>query len=245
MKTNFANAVLITGLILLASFSFAAGYFLNSDEKVITTKAVHIELEHLEASTTIPIAAVYTSNDGMQEGIISKLTVEIGDGKGRVLVNIDDVLAGTDTQESAKVATRAAEAYLEADFSNKDIIFTIESDEAGVVSGPSAGAAMAVALILTAEGDEINKAVAITGAIPFDGVEDGRIIAVSGILAKAAAAKEKGITVFLVPEGQSTQEACTAVDGATQCGVVDVKTQVGIDIIEVATLEEALKHFYM
>jgi len=223
---NRADIVLAIGLIFLASFSFVTGYLLSVQTITGADTAQPIQLEAAEPGTSmaIPIAAVYIGNDGLQKGIISTLTVELIEGRGRVLVNIDDVLTGTDTQESARTAVEAVEAYLSVDFSEVDIIFTIDSD-AQAISGPSAGSAMAIALALATEDREINDGAAITGTISAD----GRIGLVDGVLDKAIAAREYGATVFLIPAGHFDEAALEA--------------QVDIDIIEVADLAEALDYF--
>ena len=223
---NYADIVLAIGLLFLASFSFVSGYFLSTElnESAPITAPAPIELAEAGEFTEIPIAAVYTDGEGVQKGIISTLTVELVEGIGRVLVNIDDIYAGTDTQESARIAVGAVERYLGIDFSEVDIIFTIESD-AQTISGPSAGSAMAVALVLATRGEEINCDVAITGTISAD----GSLGMVDGVLAKAIAARESGYTEFLVPTGPFDEAVLEA--------------QANIDIVEVANLAEALEHF--
>ena len=230
------DIVLAICLVFLACFSFAAGYLLNVvDGEQVTVMAAQPDLDIIEASAEIPITAIDVEGNGS----VSFLTVEIVEGKGRILVSINDVLAGTDTQQSAIVATWAAEYYLGVDFSNKDIIYTIRSD-AALLSGPSAGAAMATALILVAENIPIRSDAMITGTISTDGT----IGFVDGIVAKATAAQEYGAELFLVPKGQASQVVCDHSTFFGYCEDVSIEEQAGIEVEEVSNLAEAMEYFY-
>ena len=63
------------------------------------------------------------------------------------------------------------------------------------VDGPSAGAAMAVAVLSAVRGDQIDNKVAITGELSVHGA----IKPVGGVTAKIAAAVEAGATRVLIP----------------------------------------------
>ncbi|MEM2536229.1 MAG: S16 family serine protease [Candidatus Hadarchaeales archaeon] len=67
------------------------------------------------------------------------------------------------------------------------------------IDGPSAGAAITVALLSVLENRRIREGYVVTGTIE----EDGKIGQVGGIFYKALAAAKKGATHFLVPKGQS------------------------------------------
>jgi len=83
---------------------------------------------------------------------------------------------------------------------------------------------------------------------------DGSVGQVAGILEKATAAKELGANIFIVPEGQSTQvllkpnETCVRKFGFIFCEttyekeVLNIGETVGISIIEVSTVEDAMKY---
>lgn len=142
--------------------------------------------------------------DNTGKGITSILTVSVKDGNGLVLVNINNLVAGTDTQESARLAARTASEYTHIDTSTLDITYSIDAD-ASSISGASAGAAMTVATIAALQDKDLNPKVSITGAIHLD----GNITVVGSVPAKAEAVKEKGITTFLVPESQSYENVYT------------------------------------
>ncbi|MBC8498603.1 hypothetical protein ISS40_02115 [Candidatus Bathyarchaeota archaeon] len=81
------------------------------------------------------------------------------------------------------------------------MILTITSDqETEVVDGPSAGAAITVALISAITDATLNEETYMTGTIS----SDGSIGPVGGIPEKALAAAKSGATHFYVPQGQGT-----------------------------------------
>jgi ATP-dependent Lon protease len=120
------------------------------------------------------------------------------DGKGELIVTgqIGDVM-----QESARAALSYARAHL-ASFGikknileNKDIHIHVP---AGAIpkDGPSAGIAMATALISVLINKPINKDVAMTGEITLR----GRVLPVGGLKEKALGALRAGIRTIIIPE---------------------------------------------
>ena len=227
---RYADLALVICLVFLASFSFAAGFFLSSDEQIITNNVVKFSSDELKASASVAIAAIDSNGDGL----ISTLTAEIRSGEGRILVNIGNVQTGYDTQQSAIIAVMAAREYLSADFSNVDIIFTIESN-AVVVSGPSAGAAMATALVMAIEEKPVGPVV-ITGTV----YANGSIGQVDGVLAKAIAARRSGADLFLVPLGQAVIQDCSS----GVCEFINLEAEAHIDVEEVSSLADVIAYFY-
>ena len=86
---------------------------------------------------------------------------------------------------------------------------------------------------------------------------DGSIGPVSEILEKAKAAKRTGATIFLVPlqEGKEvvyeTTEHCEKYGGTEFCTQetvprrVDINKESGIEIIEVSSIDEAMKYYFI
>ncbi len=133
------------------------------------------------------------------EGVVLKCTIEIVEGEGRVLVNTQPKI-GIDLQASARTAVLVAERVTGLSLSNSDVIVSIYADQpVEVVDGPSAGAAIAIALIAAINGEKLNETVYITGTIDVDGA----IGPVGGIIEKALAAARAGGKLFIVPKGQS------------------------------------------
>ncbi len=197
-------------------------------------------------STIIKVPAV--DKDG--NGVMATLSVETSSGVGRTLVDINQITFWTDTQNSIRIARYVAENLTGIDASNYDILYSIQAN-ASAIEGPSAGAAMGVATVLELENKTSRNDVSITGTID----EYGNVGQVSGIVEKAKAAKEEGMNLFLVPKGQKMytsyvqEKKCENYVFTTICRTetipktFDVEKQVGIEVIEVKNIQEALKYF--
>jgi len=92
-------------------------------------------------------------------------------------------------QHSERIAVRVVQDRIGFDFSKYDVIFAIHAPNAHIVDGPSAGVAVAVALVAAIEGRKAPDNLTVTGTIQ----ENGSIGPVGGIFAKAEAAAESGI----------------------------------------------------
>ncbi len=187
------------------------------------------------------------------EGTVMKINVDIRDGKGLVLVNTE-IPIGADFQTSAKIAVKIAQEYTKIDLSNKDIIFSITSnnnEELQAVDGPSAGGAMTVLLIEDIQGKSINDKILMTGTIE----SDGTIGRVGGIAEKADAAGKYGAKTFLVPQGQAItqiqtcQESKNCVFIYRSCTLEEkplspiMEEKYGMEVIEVNDIKSVLDHF--
>jgi len=197
--------------------------------------------------TSIVIPAV----DEEGNGLTTVLTVQIVPGDGRVLANIDKLLFWTDTQNSIRTSSKVASNITGVNLSNYDIIYTITTN-ATSVEGPSAGTALTIATIAAIWKKDIDQRVFITGAINHDGT----IGPVGQVLEKAKAAKDAGARLLLVPLMQSqeityeTRKYCEQIGPAQICTdekvpqKVNISEEVGIKIIEVNDVQEALKYFF-
>jgi len=200
--------------------------------------------------SSLSISMKIPAVDSEGNGVVTRLKVEEKPGEGRVLVDINQLLFWIDTQESIRVAQRVAQNYTQLDLSKVDLIYAIEAN-ASVIGGPSAGAALTIATIALLENKTLRQDVMITGTIE----PDGSIGPVGGIIAKAEAAKEAGIKLFLVPEGQAVQtyfkpvEHCERFGPITYCRTeykaerINVSEKVGIEVKEVENVGEALDYF--
>ncbi|RLJ01791.1 MAG: hypothetical protein DRP11_03865 [Candidatus Aenigmatarchaeota archaeon] len=207
--------------------------------------------EKTEVKEFVPgkIGMLIPAVDENGEGVVVGLTVEVKEGEGRLLTNIENLLFFLDTQNSINVAKHLAENYTGIDTSDKDIIYSVDINRSGIIEGDSAGAAMAIATIAALEGNDLNSSVMITGAID----SNGRILQVGSVYEKALAASEAGAELFLVPKNQKVfrelrrVKTCEMIDGVEYCEIkyryVTPESLGEMEIKEVATLEEALKYF--
>lgn len=203
----------------------------------------------IESSVDILIPAV----DNSGNGVTMTLTVQKRGGYGETLINIDNLIFWSDTQASIRTAKSVAERLTGIETRDINLVYLIRSNNASVVGGPSAGAALTIATIAALENKTINESVVITGAINADGT----IGQVGGITEKAAAAKASGATLFLVPEGQSVdttlvpRRTCRTIAGFNYCSTTyvqtttDVSETVGIQVREVSTIRDAEKYFFV
>ncbi|HOT95426.1 MAG TPA: hypothetical protein PK089_09605, partial [Methanoregulaceae archaeon] len=134
-----------------------------------------------------------------QEGTLINISVEIGPGRGRVLVHTTPLM-GEVFQDAANTAVFVAQARTGRDLSRSDVIVSIVADEeVPAVNGGSAGALMTLLMISAIEGSPVRSDVTLTGTID----QTGRIGAIGGVLEKAEAAKKKGKTLFMLPRENS------------------------------------------
>ncbi len=190
--------------------------------------------------------------DNAGNGVTAALTARVQPGRGLVLVSVNNARPAPDTQASALTAARVAANLTGRSLDTVDVVFSVQAD-AQVVEGPSAGAAMAVAAAAALEGRSLNPRGAITGTIE----PDGSIGSVGAVEEKARAARDDGITLFLVAPGQNTAgrqsepvRQCFTEDSLRLCTVdyqeqrVDLGGRLGIRVAEVATAKEALGLLY-
>ncbi|MBU5575190.1 MAG: S16 family serine protease [Candidatus Aenigmatarchaeota archaeon] len=189
--------------------------------------------------------------DENNKGVLTELIVEIQPGSGKILTNIDKIKFWVDTQDSIQTAKKIAEEITRINTNNIDIIYTIKTDNATLVGGSSAGAAITIATIAALKNKSINQSIIITGTIE----KDGSIGEVGGILEKIKAAKSKGVSIFLIPEENFKQDIYTPVEkcinqnGYEICekryekkNIKDIVIE-GIQVIAVNNIYDALKYF--
>jgi len=189
------------------------------------------------------------------KGIVMKAEVELTPGDGKILINTKPNI-GIDLQASVRIAAAVAERYVGVSFGNTNIIISIiANEEVKIVDGPSAGAAITIAIISAITGQAINNTVYITGTIN----SDGSIGQVGGIVEKALASAENGCKLFLVPKGQSQVQILVPVEKDIGKGIklivyqyrtVNVQQYLkslgyNMSVIEVGNIIEALKYMLL
>jgi len=246
-RTN-SKKIIIVGVILIIALAFIGSRYIRI-EKTEIKKEIQLPTNYSTQERYVKIYVPAVDSEG--KGVATVLKVGIKPGDGKVLVDVNNILFWLDTQQSIQTAKRVAEEVTKVDLSKFDLIYSLENINASVVEGPSAGAALTIATIAVIEGKELTTKVMITGTIN----PDGSIGPVGGIIPKAQAAKEIGATTFLVPEGQGTQvnyvpeEKCEQMGYFTFCTTIykkkieNVGKSVGIDVIEVKDIREAMKYF--
>ena len=189
--------------------------------------------------------------DNQGKGVVGNVSVEIQPGKGRILINTEP-LTGVYTQDSERIAVQVTSEITKFDFSQYDAIYTIKTPNANIVEGPSAGSMMTLATIAAIEGKTLSSSFSMTGTIQ----EDHTIGKIGGVLTKAKSAADSGVTVFLIPKGQSIQYEYVRKTKTPSPGwvvetieplEVDIKElakERGMQVYEVSTIEEAVKYAF-
>ena len=200
-------------------------------------------------SAWIIAPAVYQA-DGGYAGSVTNITVFVTEGWGDVYVSTSS-LTQEDFQGAATAAARVVSKLLNVDFTRYNFYFKVKSDSV-IVGGPSAGVAMAVAVYSALTGAPINRSVAVTGMLS----PDGSVGPVGGVYEKAQAVAQHGARVFLIPPGQSL--VTTYREVVRRVGPFRIRTfepqvinlteyaarNLGLVVVEVSTLEEALTYFF-
>jgi len=192
---------LIVGATLVSTVLFGPqkpgmGLFGNYSQQQATYQPGNFTTIALPARSNINVIAV-TENG---EGIIGHADVEIIQGRGRVLVNTNPFIE-PDTQQSAETATRVAADITGKKLDAYDVIISFNMSDNGtqaqVLGGPSAGAAITLAVLSAIEGKPLRSDISATGTVE----KDGTIGPVGAVFEKAQAAGKAGIKTFFIPEG--------------------------------------------
>ncbi len=162
--------------------------------------------------------------DDDDKGNLIQLEIIIKSGRGDLFLNVANVLFDETLQSSAQTAIKVAREVTGTSLADKDVLIYIKAPvetRDTIVSGGSAGSAIALAAIAAMQGKTLRGDVLITGSIR----EDHSIGRIGGARAKSLAAKQHGAVLFLVPIGQKSEVG-----------------DIGIEIREVRTIEDAARY---
>ncbi|MCB9361847.1 hypothetical protein H6504_00285 [Candidatus Woesearchaeota archaeon] len=195
----------------------------------IITILILLVLPLASAQKTMPILAIKATDDFNETGSIARIFLDKQPGSGRVFIDTIPI-SKADTQMSTRLANRIACDITKNSCEHKDFFYTIRAGSS-IIGGPSASAAAAIITVADIDNLEINEGVSITGTI-----NSGNIIGpVGGLPEKIRAAKAANLTTVLIPKGESIVPQENETINLTILG-----DELGINVIEVGTLEEAL-----
>lgn len=150
-------------------------------------------------------------------------------GKGRMSItgNLKDVMKESISAANSYVRSRSVQFGIKPPIFEKTDVHIHVPDGATPKDGPSAGAAMGLAIVSVLTGIPIRKDIAMTGEITLR----GRVTAIGGLKEKLLAALRSGVKTVLIPQENEKD-------------LVDVPQSVkdGLEIIPVSTMDEVLKH---
>ena len=240
-KIKIKKSEITFAVIVVFISGFAAGTYFD--------QRAQEQLRHPDIGGEIVANMLLPAVDSEGNGVVGTLSTTVKPGTGKILVDASRVLNYLDIQLSARVAATAASNYAKVNLSNLDIIYTIKVN-ASIIEGPSAGASMALSVLLALENMTADD-IAITGTINAD----GSIGKVGSILEKGRVAKDNGAKMYMVPAGQSTIESTVRNTTCSRAGAMDVckvnyisetiniGQYLGMEVHEVRNLHEAYQHF--
>jgi ATP-dependent Lon protease len=160
-------------------------------------------------------------------GDLLQIEVSLVPGKGGLTLTgqLGDVMKESASAALSVVRSRAESLGIDTDFLQKQDVHLHVPDGATPKDGPSAGIAMATALVSTLTKNPVRANVAMTGEITLR----GRVSAIGGLKEKLLAAIRGGITTVIIPE-ENRKDLADIPDNVTQ----------GMKIVPVRWIDEVL-----
>ena len=148
-------------------------------------------------------------------------------GKGRMSItgNLKEVMKESISAAASYVRARATKFGIKPTAFDKTDVHLHVPEGATPKDGPSAGVAMAVAIVSVLTGVPIRKDLAMTGEITLR----GRVLPIGGLKEKLLAALRSGIKTVLIPQ-----------ENEKDLAEVPQNVKSGLEIIPVSTVDEVL-----
>ncbi|MEM7461988.1 MAG: endopeptidase La [Pseudomonadota bacterium] len=150
-----------------------------------------------------------------------------GKGKMTVTGNLRDVMKESISAAASYVRSRAIDFGVEPPLFDRTDIHVHVPEGATPKDGPSAGVAMATAIVSIMTGIPVRSNVAMTGEITLR----GRVLPIGGLKEKLLAALRGGITKVLIPE-----------ENAKDLPEIPDNVKNGLEIVPVSNIDEVLSH---
>ena len=159
------------------------------------------------------------------------LTVEgvMMPGRGRMTVtgNLREVMKESISAAASYVRSRAVDFGFEPPMFDKRDIHVHVPEGATPKDGPSAGIAMATAIVSIVTGIPVRRDIAMTGEVTLR----GRVLPIGGLKEKLLAALRGGLKTVLIPE-----------ENAKDLAEIPDNVKSGLEIIPVTRMDEVLAH---
>ncbi|MGO4705476.1 endopeptidase La [Microvirga sp. 2MCAF38] len=150
-----------------------------------------------------------------------------GKGKMTVTGNLRDVMKESISAAASYVRSRAVDFGVEPPMFDRKDIHVHVPEGATPKDGPSAGIAMATAIVSVFTGIPVRRDIAMTGEVTLR----GRVLPIGGLKEKLLAALRGGIKKVLIPEENSKD-------------LIDLPASVknGLEIVPVSRMDQVLQH---
>jgi ATP-dependent Lon protease len=155
--------------------------------------------------------------------------VSLPGGKGRMTVtgNLKDVMKESISAAASYVRSRAVDFGIEPPRFDKTDIHVHVPEGATPKDGPSAGIAMATAIVSIMTGIPVSKDIAMTGEVTLR----GRVLPIGGLKEKLLAALRGGIKKVLIPE-----------ENAKDLADIPDNVKNNMEIVPVSRMGEVIEH---
>ncbi len=208
---------------------------------ITKVKSVEVDVERLQVFLGPPKFRYGEIDADDQVGVVTGLAwTEVGGelltiegvmmpGKGKMTVtgNLKDVMKESISAAASYVRSRAIDFGIEPPLFERRDIHVHVPEGATPKDGPSAGIAMATAIVSTFTGIPVRRDIAMTGEVTLR----GRVLPIGGLKEKLLAALRGGIKTVLIPE-----------ENAKDIAEVPDSVKNGMEIIPVAMMDQVLKH---
>ncbi|MEZ5839652.1 MAG: endopeptidase La [Hyphomicrobiales bacterium] len=204
-------------------------------------KEIRVTEENLETFLGVPRYRYGQAELEDQVGVVTGLAwTEVGGelltiegvmmpGKGKMTVtgNLRDVMKESISAAASYVRSRCVDFGIEPPLFDKRDIHVHVPEGATPKDGPSAGVAMATAIVSIMTGIPVNRNVAMTGEITLR----GRVLPIGGLKEKLLAALRGGIEKVLIPD-----------ENAKDLADIPESVKSGLEIVPVSRMDEVLAH---
>ena len=150
-----------------------------------------------------------------------------GKGKMTVTGNLKDVMKESISAAASYVRSRALDFGIEPPLFERRDIHVHVPEGATPKDGPSAGIAMATAIVSVLTGIPVRRDIAMTGEVTLR----GRVLPIGGLKEKLLAALRGGIKTVLIPE-----------ENAKDLAEIPDSVKNGLEIIPVSRMDQVLEH---
>jgi len=150
-----------------------------------------------------------------------------GKGKMTVTGNLKDVMKESISAAASYVRSRAIDFGIKPSLFDKRDIHVHVPEGATPKDGPSAGIAMATAIVSMLTGIPVRRDIAMTGEVTLR----GRVLPIGGLKEKLLAALRGGIKTVLIPE-----------DNVKDLADIPANVKNEMEIIPVSRMDEVIKH---
>ena len=150
-----------------------------------------------------------------------------GKGKMTVTGNLKDVMKESISAAASYVRSRAVDFGIEPPLFDRRDIHVHVPEGATPKDGPSAGVAMATAIVSILTGIPIRRDIAMTGEITLR----GRVLPIGGLKEKLLAAMRGGLKKVLIPE-----------ENAKDLAEIPNSVKNALEIVPVSRMDEVLTH---